>query len=406
MFAYLQNRRVAEERYWAEADVKDAFKRWDTSEKARKQRKRPYFEGENAGTENAPAQSERPIDVRTMLNSFARARKQETGPKYEKVEGVVMDTLPGSRSTGPYGMEQTLPEVEAKAIREIPIRKVVGHTDSVEMEDAERTSISSSTASSSQPASQQFWSGSSESSSNSTQDSGLRPYQHVPTEYKPVTTTDDPGFGDPHDYTELMMPDDASTSVTRGPDTRSASSNVQHSAGPVMAKQLKLDVIEEEDKQSVPAELDSVGAPAPAAGVVEDHDIIHDHDGPAVSAASESQHTATAKPSLRLDTSPSPGRSPHRVLGAAGVGPDTHIYELEAAVPAEMSAVDDDSSTSKGSGLLGKVEHGISKAAHALHDKVKKNVTFSPVDDVRFMTPSPRASFIDTATAAEVDARQ
>jgi hypothetical protein len=50
------------------------------------------------------------------------------------------------------------------------------------------------------------------------------------------------------------------------------------------------------------------------------------------------------------------------------------------------------SASSISNGPLHHVHHGLSKVAHAVHDKVKKSVSFSPVDDVRLRTPSPSRS--------------
>ena len=112
MVAYPQKKRLTESHHWGEADVTDAFQRWVTSENARKKLRQPYY------AKGEP-------ETRFLSASPPNIHKQgeEKGPIYEKVDGVVMDTRP--KQTGPYGMEQTIPEIEARDIRDIQVGGVL-----------------------------------------------------------------------------------------------------------------------------------------------------------------------------------------------------------------------------------------------------------------------------------------
>ncbi|KAJ9635052.1 hypothetical protein H2204_006007 [Knufia peltigerae] len=94
------------------------------------------------------------------------------------------------------------------------------------------------------------------------------------------------------------------------------------------------------------------------------------------------------------------------VLSTSGIGGNSHIYQTTSASLAQSSSssscpvvidtnADTEVASSIGSAKMGPLGHlhgGLSKAAHAMREKVKKNVSFSLVDNVRLRTPSPTRS--------------
>ena len=383
-------RRHGENPHWAEEDVKDAFQRWALSDTDRKKHKRPDFVNETQYMPNLYVQEDR-----------GPRKAQKKGPVYEKVDGVVMDTRPGA-ATGPYDMEDTLPVIEAQDIRELPPSLATKDTSSLSSEDDQGTlpSLTSASSAESSGVSPELWSESSGSSSTASTDNSIpQPYQHMSKQYVSLTENEDGMLGEAIGSQQGMS---YGAVVTDVPELhgKKAPSSLQHNTSPVVARKLPMDVIDEEERVPYSEDLASDGAPAPTIQGVKDEDVtVHKHKLhiPSIFKHDNVEHP----PATSQDQSP-----PTRVLASAGIGDDKHVYELEAAVPTELPANESTTSAasvdnnaganetddSHGHGLLDKVEHGVSKAVHALHEKVKKNVTFSPVNDVRFMTPSPQQS--------------
>ena len=414
MLGYPQKRKLNEEHHWAEKDVNDAFQRWVLSEKTSKKLKQPYYATGDPETQFLSAQPE-------------PRKPREKGPIYEKVDGVQMDTKPAN--TDEHGMEITLPEIEARDVREIPERSAVRPSDSPDIESERGSSSASSftvpSSAASSGISPQLWSESSQSSSTaSTENSSLRPYQHISKEYVPVIMEEN----DVHQQSigslsQLEPPTsyDASTDSISELGDQQRSSSMMPPARPVKVQKLPLDDISEEsqDVSSISQES-SDAAPAPIVKGVTDEEVTGKI--PKTSTKLKQGILGALDSKFHNDTASARSESPPRVVATDGIGGDMNVYEFEAAVPLEPStnqthmdtayssiySSETGSDKAAGSGLLGKVEHGISKAAHALHDKVRKNVTFSPVNDVRFMTPSPHPSRVsmDSTGPNEVEARQ
>ncbi|EXJ55641.1 hypothetical protein A1O7_08570 [Cladophialophora yegresii CBS 114405] len=402
MRQYSQKRNLAKERDCGEQDVRDAFERWVLSDKARKRLKQPFFAREDSDPQY-PSDS---VQFSRLKEGRVHDNAQEEGPVYEKVDGVVMDTRPGDPA-GTYAMEQTLPEIEAHDICEIQDRSTNRSAGSSPAEDFQATLSSSSTDSSreSSGASPQVWSGSSGSESTISTDTGvLKPYQHISKEFMPSP------MGECEDDSQHNR----SSRGTCAPGISELDSGQTpwaelQSAEPVTVQPSPLRVIVEQERSSVTNSRVSNPAPAPIVKGVSEGDIMGHPPGASVTAKKENEPPTNF--SAQDATSHGHLDSPPRVVGAAGIGGDGNIYELEAAAPVKSgrngtgfsTTHDDHDGTVDEPNVLTKLEHGISRAAHAVHLKVKKNVTFSPVDDVRFMTPSPYRSSMDNTSAAEVD---
>ncbi|KAJ9613487.1 hypothetical protein H2200_003429 [Cladophialophora chaetospira] len=399
MIADPKQRRLAEERRWAEEDVRDAFKRWDVSDKARQKLRQPP-------TVTAPRDA-KSIPEPYVQNGRDRRKVKDKGPIFEKVEGVQLDTRPGG-ATGPYGMEETLPEIEAHDIRDIQARSAVNPTLQSDVEEDQGTlsSLTNGSRSDSSGVSPQLWSESSGSSSTaSTENSTMKPYQHVSEEFMSSNEYD-------HGNLEQIVGSDQgpvrpiSAADVSELDSRQGPSSPHKPAGPLKAHRLPLEVIDEESRSSVVGNEDIDAAPAPNVKGIKDEEVLGYSPHFLLATSDHAKATTLTKNT----TSPVHDTSAPRMLVAAGIGEDKHVYELEAAVPPDIKTSRSDTSAdaavadqNHGHGILDKVEHGVSKAVHALHEKVKKTVTFSPVNDVRFMTPSPYPSSIDKTTAADVD---
>ncbi|OCT44870.1 hypothetical protein CLCR_05816 [Cladophialophora carrionii] len=397
-----QKRNLAKERHCGEQDVRDAFERWIVSDKARKRLKQPYFAREGADPQYSP-DSVHPSGVH---GGHVHEDAQEEGPLYEKVDGVVMDTRPGE-SAGPYVMEQTLPEIEAHDIREIQDRSTNRSVGSSAAEDFQATLSSSSTDSSREGsgASPQLWSESSGSESTASTDNGvLKPYQHISKEFMP-SSMDEREDGRQHNkgYQGTLHPGISELDSRQTPSAELQSTNA------VTIPPSPLGVIGEEERSNVAHSRVSNTAPVPNVKGVRDVEIMGHLPRASATAKKESEPSMASSP--QHATSQSHLDSPPRVLGTAGIGGGGQVYELEATAPlksgnngTKFSAppIDHDSTVDEPN-VFTKLEHGISRAAHAVHLKVKKNVTFSKVDDVRFMTPSPHPPSLDNTSAVEVD---
>jgi hypothetical protein len=375
-------RNFPQERHCTEQDVKHAFERWVLSDKARKRLKQPYFAREDEEPQHSRA------SMHSSYDGHVCGDAEEKGPVYEKVDGVVMDSRPGY-SASPYEMEQTLPEIEAHDICKIQDRLTKKSAGEPAAEDDRATLSPSSTDSTSggTGASPQLWSESSGSSSTVSTDNGvLKPYRHISTESTPSVKDDQVR----EQITGSRSSDAPSISELDGGQFPLAE---LQSADAVTAHIFPLGAIDEEKRGNVSNSQASNATPALHVKGVGDGGIMGSQSRPPATTKRESVN------------------SPPRVLGAAGIGADGHVYELEAVVPvipstnstSPSATHDDDDSTVNGPNVFAKLEHGISRAAHAVRLKVKKNVTFSPVDDVRFMTPSPHPSSMDTTSGVEVE---
>jgi hypothetical protein len=393
-----RRRNFAQERQCAEQDVKDAFERWVLSEKARKRLKQPYFAREDEEPQHSRA------SMHSSYHGHVRGDAKEKGPVYEKVDGVVMDSRPGY-SASPYEMEQTLPEIEAHDICNIQDRSTNKSAGSPVAEDDRATLSPSSTDSTSGGigASPQLWSESSGSSSTVSTDNGVpKPYRHISTEFTPSVKDDQV-----REQTTGSRNSDA-PSISELDGGQFPLAELQ-SANAVTAHIFPLEALDDEKRIYVANSQASNATPALHAKGVRDGVIMGSQSKPP--ATSKRESVTPVDFNAQDATSHGHLNSPPRVLGAAGIGADGHVYELEAVVPvipstnptSPSTTHDDNDSTVNGPNVFAKLEHGISRAAHAVRLKVKKNVTFSPVDDVRFMTPSPHPSSMDTTTGVEVE---
>ncbi|KIW64172.1 hypothetical protein PV04_09125 [Phialophora macrospora] len=382
-----RQRNFAQERHCTEQDVRDAFERWVLTDKARRRRKQPYFAHEGPD----------PMHFSHVQNEHVHGDAQEEEPVYEKVDGVVMDTCPGS-SAGPYAMEQTLPEIEAHDICKIQDRSTNKSAGEPADEDARATPSSSLTDSTSRGsgASPQLWSECSGSSSTASTDNGVpKPYRHLSKEFKP-SAMDDREVRQQITASRSSFAPSISELVGQLPlaELRSANTATAHT--------VPVEVIDKEERRKIANSQFSNAAPALNVKQVRDGELLDPQSRPPAAIKKESV--------APMDSTPQDVTSHdhlilrHRKLGAAGTGGDGLVYELEAVGPVKPSinstslfvTYDDNDGPIDGPNAFAKLEQ-------AVHLKVEKNVTFSPVDDVRFMTPSPHRLSMDTTSAVEVD---
>jgi hypothetical protein len=393
-----------------EEGVLQAFKRWEVSEQARLKHKQPDLDAE------VPTQlHELPSVTQTRFPNHVRRMKRDKGPVFEKVDGAVLDAKPAA--TGPFGQEMTIPEMEAKDVREIQNDLTEDESfQSANIEDYSTLSslsalLSMTSASSSSGMSFQFSSASpNESSPTSTQSStpsphrsvlqgssalGKLPYKHVPVNYMPSPVKDGnvtyalnteyarASKENLKDNTDILSAE-AGTATIELPAHNAKTSTQQH-ATPLAAIQ--------EEQGAAPtlrSAMDVDGTPAPAVKGVSDEEVVY--PSKLSSLKERIINTSHSRPSIVGDTNP-----PQPPLIAARSEYDENIDELEASSipsPADPHHNPTQKSSSQangdGHGALSRLGLGVSKASHAIHAKVKKTVTFNNVDDVRLMTPSPQ----------------
>ncbi|KAK5211009.1 hypothetical protein LTR41_003621 [Exophiala xenobiotica] len=342
-----------------------------------------------SGTEIPPVpvipDRHRPKKTVSKDGVLARKSKANKEPVFEQVEGAKLDARPPSYSNS-HNSEEVIPEIEASDIRSIPRQKVHLDWESSVVEDD--ASISSSRSQISEDgAASLSWSRNSGSSSSTSTNTITKSYQHASAEYSlSVDGRDVVGSPD-------QVPALTNTLTTPEPSQTNDTGAVKSPpSGSTMTRKVDLAVIQEEDGESLVDGNNSAAAPPPVVKGVKDSDI----DG-RVSKLGIITSGQNGQASLRA------AQSPPKVLSASGIGDDSHIYETvpEASISDSSSPTRVDTSSgstaassasSISNGPLDHVHHGLSKVAHAVHDKVKKSVSFSPVDDVRLRTPSPSRS--------------
>jgi hypothetical protein len=395
-----------------EEGVLNAFRRWELSEQARLKHRRPDMDAE------VPIHVHRSPQVAQMrLPSHVRHIRRDKGPVFEKVEGAVLDAKPAA--TGPFGQEMTIPEMEAQDVREIQDDQTEDRSSqSTSVEDystlSSLSALSSMTsATSSSGRSLQFSSTSPDSSSatsthlstpspnqrvpqrDSTQ--GKLPYKHIPVTYMPSPVKDGDiayALNSQHDrpvHDVVVAPAGSYTEVS----TTAIEPYREPAAAPIEARSIPLAAIQEEQAVNPHVEFDMTTdtAPTPIVKGISNKEVAGEPHHSKLSALKERiAHATHSTPSA--DDNPTP---PPRTLLAAGTGDDKHVYELEAvsmpsqARPHSHTQQESPKETNNDEhGALSKLGLGVSKASHAIHEKVKKTVTFNTVDDVRLMTPSPQ----------------
>ncbi|EXJ94237.1 hypothetical protein A1O1_02630 [Capronia coronata CBS 617.96] len=322
--------------------------------------------------------------------------KRKGSVAYEHVDGVSMDTHPAA-STSEYGTDEPIPEIEARDVNEIqrpaeydyPI-----YDDSEEdHKSPARSPLSSASDRGDSPSRQ--WSGTSNSTSatSTSGESAAQTEQLSPLREQRSS----------HDDSMQLYADAVIHATGSAAPYAHLEGNSPVAAG--AGRKVELDVIKEEDGESIYSGRGDA-APSPAVKGVKDAECLTtgtlQHLLPSgAKAATEGKTANTDGRSIEGNGE----QSPPRVLAAPGIGNDPHIYELEAtsltressdpSSPSRNGTLDESvadsasSESSRGTGLAGAVHHKISTAAHALEEKVKKSVSFSPVEDVRFLTPLP-----------------
>lgn len=336
---------------------------------------------------------------RVFRDGVMHQMKRKGGVDYELVDGVSMDTHPAS-STSTYGSNEPIPEIEARDINEIMVEPEHAYPphDGDETQPSPAHSSHSSSSDGDQNLSPQ-WSGTSDSTS-ATSPSGASAVQDDPAAISPALVSRSIHNRDtvnlPVDPV-VPPPSEAATPYAHAEGTRLAASCI--------GRKIELGVIKEEDSESLSNGQNLGAAPCPAVKGVKDEETVHHPalkhllpSGMKARKHAESNHS----PSRGTESRETP--RPPRVLVGPGIGDDQHVYELEAAntqdtsdpsspsrngTMSETVAGSTSSDSSGGTDMAGAIHQKLSKAAHAIEEKVKKSVSFSPVEDVRFLTPSP-----------------
>ncbi|KAI1611196.1 hypothetical protein EDD36DRAFT_315486 [Exophiala viscosa] len=338
-----------------------------------------------------------------------RKQRRQKGPIYEEVEGATLDARPASASNS-KDPDEVIPEFEAADVREIPSKRPhLTWESSLEDDDPSDQSYPPSTASRQTPSPNTSRSAGS-GSSNSTI-GAINPRLHEAMGGQPSSSAHGSGAaeldGRPSNPRESFTPSDVSD----------VASELSGESAPIQTqtRQLTLDSIVEEDGESVNQTALSAAAPSPAVPRATDADIAPEPRGiHKISSTLKSALSGSGEEPRHDDRSASQGNDPPKVVSIDGIGGDQHVYEMipeTSNLPtpsnesghSSISPMRVDTSTSSGgsssassanSGLFGHVKSGLASVTHAVHERVKKNVSFSPVDDVRFRTPSPGQSTI------------
>ncbi|EXJ84523.1 hypothetical protein A1O3_05192 [Capronia epimyces CBS 606.96] len=337
---------------------------------------------------------------RVFRDGVMHQMKLDGGVAYEHVDGVSMDGHPAS-STSAYGSNEPIPEIEARDINEISRQPehdyaVYDNTDANKQSEIKSpgSSISDNDKYPSRHSSGTSNSTSGTSISGINADHGddnmiISPFRG---ECKDCGDTIHPSTGSDVPPNEVAFP------YAHVEDTRHIGSG--------LGRKIELGVITEEDGE-LPFNSDNLGAtPFPMVHRATDADSqTGEHSLPLGAEAAQQDGT---DPSSQATPASADQFSPRNPV-APGIGDDQHIYELEASSltrdnsdlssrsrdgTVDASVTDSASSESSGTGrrgFLGEIHRGISTAVQvqAVEARVKKSVTFSPVEDVRFLTPSP-----------------
>ncbi|KAL2419290.1 hypothetical protein ABEF95_001284 [Exophiala dermatitidis] len=339
---------------------------------------------------------------RVFRDGVMHQMKRKGRVAYEHVDGVSMDTHPAA-SNSEYDSNEPIPEIEARDINQIePETEHDYDTAYVEGQgdrtSSARSSQSSKSANDDVPSRQ--WSGTSQSTSATSISDTIAP-QGSNGVINPSFTMSNQTYGDAvHLFTGAVLPADKVASPYAHLEDDGAASSTS-------GRKIELGVIKEEDTESIAGGIGLDVAPSPAVpGVKPEESSTHqtlEHLLPM--GANAREEAGTTSPADSVEGGGGIRLRQPRVLAAPGIGHYPHVYELEAinatrtnsdpSSPsrngtADHSVADSVSSqSSRDTGVAHSVQKGISKAAHAIEEKVKKSVTFSPVEDVRFLTPSP-----------------
>lgn len=373
----------------------------------------------------ANATSRPPIPDIRQIQSITRNLPPEVPPRkprrtkdpiYEHVEGATLDARPvaGSSHKDP---EEVIPEFEATDVRTIPGKRAHLSWES-SFEDDESSSRSSPRSTESRHAPSPDWSRSSGSGSSTSSDT-IGPKMYESKGFQQSSSQHGKGAaeldGTPSSPRNTLTPSDVASELDGEP-----------APVPTQTRKLDLHPIVEEDGEAIGEATCSRAAPSPAVQRAKDAEI----GGRGVHTLSSTLKSAFSNSSGRPrdeDAAATQVPDPPRVVSIDGIGGDQHVYEMvpetsNQATPSQESGhssisptmIDTSNSSSGGSssassahtGLLGHMKDGISSAAHAVHERVKKNVSFSPVNDVRFRTPSPGQSMEATSRRSSAEQRR
>ncbi|KAK4946682.1 hypothetical protein LTR10_014184 [Elasticomyces elasticus] len=327
-----------------------------------------------------------------------RKQRRQKGPIFEEVEGATLDARPASGAND-KDPNEVIPEFEAADVRTIPSKRAhLSWESSLEDEDPSDQPPSPSTASR-QTDSPDTTRSAGSGSSNSTI-GAINPKLHESMSGQPSSSIQGSGAaeldGRPSDPRDSLISSDVSD----------------------VASELS-DSIVEEDGEAVNEAGRSVAAPSPAVPRATDAEIVPEPRGiHKISSTLKSALSGSGEGSRDEKSAAVQPQDPPKVVSIDGIGGDQHVYEMvpdmsNQVTPSQESGHSSisptrlDTSNSSGgsssassahSGLLGHVKSGLASVTHAVHERVKKNVSFSPVDDVRFRTPSPGQSTVGTGS--------
>ncbi|KAL2438700.1 hypothetical protein ABEF95_013078 [Exophiala dermatitidis] len=337
---------------------------------------------------------------RVFRDGVMHQMRRKGSVAYEHVDGVSMDTHPAA-SNSDYDSNEPIPEIEARDINQIEPETEYGYAAYVEGEgEGDRTSSARSSPASKSASDEvpsRKWSGTSQSTSATSTSDTTAPYGSNGV-INPSFTMSDQTYGDGV-HRGVLPADKLASPYAHLEDDGAASSS--------SGRRIELGVIEEEDAESLAGGNGVDAAPSPAVQGVkpEESSTLHTLEHLLPMGANAKKEAGAPSPADSVEGGGELRLQQPRVLVAPGIGHDPHVYELEAinatrtnsdpSSPSRNGTADDSvadsasSQSSRDTGVAHSVQKGISKAAHAIEEKVKKSVTFSPVEDVRFLTPSP-----------------
>ena len=362
--------------------------------------------------------NERQPRVRQVVrDGVAHQMVSDGGLQYEYVEGAIMDTHPSTNAVA-GDMQETIPEIEARDIQKIPERRPAitaqGHAYQVTPDDSCSTTTSDSGESDGhgQVASQNA------SSSTSTPETDSTVSDHFKSLPAWPLGPSDRARGSHVDQSQYLPTVEA---PVQEQGTENGPANVQALSfgglevptinSDLLMKRYPLDVIDEEDKESLSGGKDSDGRPSPSARRARNEGTRR-VDGRSLRETWLSSPT-TGEQKIGNETSSTDADMTGvdelpKILTVSGTGADMNLYEGRRVVLREESdsadnmtsssshgslgpSDDSGSQSSASSGVFHAVENGIGKVVHA----VKKKVTFNPIEDIRTITPTSNLSLDD-----------
>ncbi|KAK5060112.1 hypothetical protein LTR84_009996 [Exophiala bonariae] len=371
----------------------------------------PLRSSKRLSTSTSDPAHARPQRLRNVVREGVPHQMVSDGDvQYEYVEGTIMDTRPSAKTvTG--GMKDTIPEIEAQDIQKIPKRRpgtTTAHDFDYQLTpDYSYSATTSDSGECDGPQDVAYQKISSSASTPLTDGTAFDDFKSSsPRSLGPRDFTRGTAEGSSRYLPAAEAPvqgRDAEIDRARTQALSSGGSEVSDINSNLLTKRYPLDVIDEEEKESLSDVKDSGGRPSPSASEASSaksrrlrgRSIREEiNSSPTSDTQTVGEELSSTDVKVGVDALP-------KTLAVSGIGADMNLYEGRAVVLREERESADNltSSTSHGSfspsddsgsqssassGVFHALENGIGKVVHA----VKKKVTFSPIDDFRTITPT------------------